>query len=373
MSDAAPGALSPRRTHGGVSVARLGVIAIVLAFAAGATYYYFLTTQGERTVPPVDTVRTMRGFLANLSRQQKLSDRYSDTDGDLLADPPTDKAKWIDPQEIWFTAVATDEPGESEKTWQPLIDHLSKTTGRKVIYRKAPPGAEDEAWSPETQLLAVRDGRLHVTAFNTGQVPAAVTTAGFHPLFAPATADGTISAYQMEIMVPAGSPIKRPEDLRGKRVALVALSSNSGGKAPLALLKEKGLAPGTDYEIAFTGDHHRSAAELVHKKHDAACVANDLLGQDVAEGKLNKEQYRTIYTSPPFPPLAFGVPHNLAPELRKNVEQAFETFSFIGNSVGEKYKPQGRTRFTRIDYRKDYAVVREIDARLLTLLEGIEK
>jgi len=77
-----------------------------------------------------------------------------------------------------------------------------------------------------------------------------------------------------------------------------------------------------------------------------------------------------VYTSPPFPPLAFGVPHNLAPDLRKAVEKAFDSFAFAGTAVGEKYRAGDRTRFARVDYKKDFAAVRDVDAKLLALLDG---
>ena len=134
-------------------------------------------------------------------------------------------------------------------------------------------------------MKAVAEGRLHVTAFNTGQVPAAVNAAGFVPLFCPADKDAKY-AYEMEILVRADSPIQRPEDLKGKTIALVALSSNSGGKTPLVVLKDKfGLLPGHDYNYAFTGDHIRSVKELVNGRHDAVCVANDLLARAVATAR----------------------------------------------------------------------------------------
>jgi phosphonate transport system substrate-binding protein len=43
----------------------------------------------------------------------------------------------------------------------------------------------------------------------------------------------------MEIIVPADSPIKTPADLKGKKVAFTEPTSNSGYKAPLAILKSK--------------------------------------------------------------------------------------------------------------------------------------
>ena len=43
----------------------------------------------------------------------------------------------------------------------------------------------------------------------------------------------------MEIIVPADSPIKTPADLKGKKLAFTAPTSNSGFKAPSAMLESE--------------------------------------------------------------------------------------------------------------------------------------
>src|SRR3546814_4698796 len=62
---------------------------------------------------------------------------------------------------------------------------------------------------------ALRSGRLHVAGVNTGSNPIAVACAGFVPFAMMAADDGSFG-YEMEIIVPADSPIKSPEDLRSE-------------------------------------------------------------------------------------------------------------------------------------------------------------
>ncbi|MGL6095652.1 MAG: hypothetical protein ACRC7O_07640, partial [Fimbriiglobus sp.] len=71
-----------------------------------------------------------------------------------------------------------------------------------------------------------------------------------------------------------------------------------------------------------------------------------------------------------FPPLCFGVPYNLDPKLRADIEKAFESFSFEGNKVGDSYSAQKRVKFAKVDYKKDFEYVREIDAKLGTLFNA---
>src|SRR5262249_31679408 len=156
------------------------------------------------------------------------------------------------------------------------------STGKKISYRA-------DLETLDAQLAALRDGTLHITAFSTGEVRLAVNSAGFMPLASPADADGKYS-YEMEILVHAASGSRSPADLKGKTVAFTAMSSNSGAKAPLAILKnEFQLRPGRDYTHVMTGSHRRSIQDLSAGKYDAVCVANDLLASAVAAGEIRPE------------------------------------------------------------------------------------
>jgi phosphonate transport system substrate-binding protein len=201
----------------------------------------------------------------------------------------------------------------------------------------------------------------------------------------------------MEIIVPADSPIKDLKDLKGKTVAFVSMSSNSGAKAPIVLLKEKhDLQVDRDYRFAITGSHQRSilgvcvgqsaasilsaplASEDARKtalakpggRFEAAFVASDMLARMVAEGTVKAEQYRVIGKEGPFPVLCFGVPHNLDPALVVKIKDAFASFPFEGNRVGEKYRSSGKVKFAPVDYRKDWQKVREIDEKLPSVIQG---
>src|SRR5215210_3183131 len=122
----------------------------------------------------------------------------------------------------------------------------------------------------------MRDGKLHVTGVNMGNVPLAVNAAGFVPVAKLAGDSG--AAYQMEIIVPASSAIKGPEQLVGHELALTEAGSNSGFKAPLVLLQSHySLAPGRDFGIRYSGGHEASIEGIATKHFEAAAVANDVL------------------------------------------------------------------------------------------------
>lgn len=355
----APSPATPPSAGGSTWKYTLGLVALLVAGAAG--YYFYIRAQNPQPAP-VDELTELKGYLTRLAANQKLAPAYTDADPkDLVADAPKDPSKWTKVEsELAFTVVGTDDPAKAAADWKDLIAALEKATGKKVKYL-------DTVQDIDGQLTAVRDGKLHVTAFNTGAVPTAVNSAGFVPLFAPADAQGKF-AYEMEILVRADSPVKEPKELKGKTVGFVALSSNSGAKAPMVDLKEKfGLLPGRDYAFTITGGHERSIQGLAEGKYDAACVANDLYRREVAAGRADAGKFRTIHTSAPFPPLCFGVPHNLPPDVRKQVEAAFTGFAFTPGTPGAA---QGKAKFAPVGYEKDWEYVRKIDETLSRLLDG---
>ncbi len=136
------------------------------------------------------------------------------------------------------------------------------------------------------------------------------------------------------------------------------------------LKNEFKLLPFRDYEYELTGSHQRSVKEVTEGTVDAACVANDMLARAVAAGDIQAEQYRSIYKSASFPPLCVGVAHNLPPELTAQVKQALENFRLEGTSLEKTYGRQGKVRFAPIDYKRDWAQVRDIDAALPRLLDS---
>lgn len=311
---------------------------------------------------PLDEQQILRNFLATIPQGQQLDAAFEDADNDLVADRPHEAGKLARVDELAFTLVAGDDPKRAQEDWKDFLAALEKGTGKKVVYRTDLP-------TEQAQLAALREGKLHITAINTGRVAFAVNTAGFVPLACPADIAGEF-AYQMEILVPAASSAKSPADLKGKTIAFTSLSSNSGARAPLVILKDKfGMLPLRDYRYLTTGSHERSLKELAAGKHEAVCVANDLLARAVAAGDIRADQFRSIYKSESFPPLCLGLAHQLPPELATKVKQVFQSFRFEGTSLAKRYGSQGKTGFGLVDYKKDWEYVRANDEALKRLLD----
>ncbi len=287
-----------------------------------------------------------------------LDDRYKDANNDLVADPPTDPKLFVDPPTLIFAYTPVEDPAVYAKVWQDFLDHLAKTTGKKIQFFPVQSNA--------AQIEAMRAGRLHVAGFNTGSNPLAVNCAGFVPFTMMAAKTGAFG-YSMEIITYPGSGITKVEDIKGKKMAFTSETSNSGYKAPSALLRDKfKLNAGKDYEPVFSGKHDNSIIGVANKDYPAAAIANTVMGRMIARGVVKKEQLVSIYKSQSFPSTGYGYVYNLKPELAAKVKQAFATYKWEGTALlkeFEKSETPGES-FIPITYKEHWQVVRDIDAAL---------
>jgi phosphonate transport system substrate-binding protein len=161
--------------------------------------------------------------------------------------------------------------------------------------------------------------------------------------------------------VPADSPIKTPADLKGKKLAFTSPTSNSGFKAPSAILKaDFNLEANRDFEPVFSGKHDNSVLGVANKDYDAASIANEVMFRMVERKVVDPAKIRTIYKSETFPTTGYGHAYNLDPKLVEKIKEAFFTFQWEGSALKSEFKEQDR--FVPITYKKDWSVIRKIDA-----------
>ena len=289
---------------------------------------------------------------------QALDSRYTDANSDMVADAPTDPKLFIDPATLIFAYTPVEDPEVYRKVWDDFLAHLSKTTGKKVLFFPVQSNA--------AQIEAMRAGRLHVAGFNTGSNPLAVNCAGFVP-FAMMASKTNEFGYEMEIIVQAGGPIQKIEDLRGRTVAFTDPNSNSGFKAPSALLRAQyGLEAERDFKPAFSGKHDNSVIGVANKDYDAAAIANSVMVRMIERKVVDGAKLRSIYKSQTFPTTGYGHAYNLKPELAAKVREAFFTFNWEGTALLKEFEKSSppQQKFMPITYRQHWAVVRDIDTAM---------
>ncbi|WP_227272134.1 phosphate/phosphite/phosphonate ABC transporter substrate-binding protein [Roseobacter weihaiensis] len=282
-----------------------------------------------------------------------LDDRYCDVDGDLIADIPTDAADQIDPDTLIFAYTPVEDPAVYETAWADFLAHLEEATGKDVVFFPVQNNA--------AQIEAMRSGRLHIAGFNTGSNPLAVNCAGFRPFTIMAGEDGSFG-YEMEILTHPGSGIENIEDIKGGQMAFTSETSNSGFKAPSAILaSEFNMKAGEDFEPVFSGKHDNSILGVANKDYPAAAIANSVLARMLEREVVSEDQLISIYKSQTFPTTGYGTAHNLTPELQQKIRDAFFSFEWEGTSLQEEFGKNGEAQFLEMTYQDFWSVIRTID------------
>ena len=278
----------------------------------------------------------------------ELDTPFCDENGDLLADTPRDPRRIKDPETLFFTNSPLDDPAVFNKLMAPFVEHLAQCSGKKVRFY--------DVYSSAAAIEAMRSGRMHIGTMSSGDTAFAVNVAGAIPFGIRGDAKGP-QGYQLWVIVKKDSALQKLSDLKGKKVAHTAPSSNSGNLAPRALFPVEGLTPDKDYKVLYSGKHENSVAGVASGDYDAAPIAHDILVRMAERGMVRMEDFRIIWRSRDFPPGGLSMAHDLAPALQQKLRDC--TFNF-------KYTPemvkgfQGADRWLPIDYKRDWEIIRKV-------------
>jgi phosphonate transport system substrate-binding protein len=285
------------------------------------------------------------------SNRGQLDTLYCDANKDLVADAPTDPAKWRDPSALVWAYTPVEDPAVYANIFKPFTDHLTKCVGKRIVYYPVQSNA--------AEIEAMRSGRLHFAGFSTGPTGFAVNLAGAVP-FAAKGLGAEVRGYNLVAVVKASSSFQKLSDLKGKKVAHASPSSNSGNLAPRVLFPEHGLKADEDYKPVMSGGHDKSILGVGTGDYDMAAVASDVFERMITRGTIKGDEFRVIYRSPIFPTSSFAHANDLKPELAAKLRQCFYDFRFSPEMTKEF---NGDDRFLPITYQKDWAVVRDVAER----------
>lgn len=289
-------------------------------------------------------------MAAECKNRGDLDSRYCDDNGDLVADTPSDTSQLLDPDTLIFSYTPVEDPAVYENVFTDFMKYLSEKTGKEVKWY----GAESYA----AQVEAMRSGRLHVAGISTGPTVFGVNLAGYVPMSIMCKGDGTFG-YKLQLITQKDSDITKVSDLKGRKVAHVTPSSNSGNQAPRALFKDMGVVPDQDYEVIYSGKHDNSIMGVANRDYDAAPIASSVLDRMANKGVVNKDDLRVIWESDPFPTTSYGYAHNLKPELQEKIREAFLTFDWQGTGLAKEFGKQA-DKFCPITFKDQWKPIRLI-------------
>lgn len=273
---------------------------------------------------------------------------YCDANNDMVADVPSDPARQKDPSTLIFAWSPTENPAVYKNIYDDIMAHMSTCTGKRMVFFNVQ--------SNSAQIEAQRAGRLHIALYATGAIGFSVNMAGGVPFVGMGSEKG-IGGYQVYAIVKASSPYKTLADLKGKKVAHVSPSSNSGNLAPRVFFPEAGLKPDDDYKPMMSGGHDKSILGVSLGDYDAAAVASDIYDRMTARGQVKAEDLRIIWKSEVFPTTGFVISHDLKPELSQKITQCMVSYTF-SDALKKEYA--GNDRFLPITYKDTWKSIREV-------------
>ncbi len=305
--------------------------------------------RGALVVAAVSIATSVQAQSACKNRGE-LDANYCDDNGDLVADLPKDSKRWKNPSTLVWAYTPVEDPAVYEKIFQPFTEHLTKCTGKRVVFFQVQSNA--------AEIEAMRSGRLHVAGFSTGPTAFAVNVAGAVPFAVKGTAKD-FQGYNLIVVTKASGNIQKIADLKGKKVAHTSPSSNSGNMAPRALFPSEGVTPEKDYTVVYSGKHDQSILGVLKGDYDAAPVASDVYERMARRGQIKESDFRIVYRSKKFPTSSFAHAHDLAPELADKVTGCFYDYRF--NAEMQKAF-DGADRFFPINYKTTWEPVRAVAA-----------
>jgi len=144
---------------------------------------------------------------------------------------------------------------------------------------------------------------------------------GLELLAVPQAYGGT--TYHSYIIVPAESPVKSFEELRGKTFAFADPKSNTGKLVPTYMLAKMNETPDSFFgKYYYTYAHDRSIEAVSQKLADGAAV-DSLIWEYLNKTKPElTSTTKVISKSPPYGIPPFVVRHDLSPELKAKIKTA---------------------------------------------------
>ena len=217
---------------------------------------------------------------------------------------------------IRVCGIPDENPTELARKYQPLVDHLQKHLGVKVVYVPVIDyGAAVAALGAGKIDFAWLGGFTFVQAkVMSGARPVVMRDIDreFHSVFIANTAAG----------------INKPEDLRGKSFAFGSKSSTSGHLFPRYFLSTQ-FKIDADKDFAgapiYSGAHDATVKMVESGKVQAGALNIEVWQRLVAGDKFDKAKVKAIWTTPPFVDYVWAARKDLPAATVQTFADAFLT------------------------------------------------
>jgi len=273
--------------------------------------------------------------------------KLCDNNNDLVADEPL-KKDILNLKSLNLAFATIEDASFYEQVYGEFIAHLKICMKMPILVYPV--------YQEQSVIDAMKSSKVHIASFGAGATMMAVNQAGAIP-FASRGSNSESEYYQLWLITKRNSPYKKITDLKNTKIAHATPSSVSGNLAPRALFPELGLKPDIDYKVEFSGRHDKSILGVKNGFYEAAAVASDVFKRMVISKEINQDDFNIIWKSSNFPTNSFSYSYNLAPNIKKNLQNCFYKYRF-----NEKNKNLlgGNDEFVPVSYIKDWDIVRKV-------------
>ncbi|MGD8447429.1 MAG: phosphate/phosphite/phosphonate ABC transporter substrate-binding protein, partial [Desulfobacterales bacterium] len=233
-------------------------------------------------------------------------------------------AECENPDTLTFSIIPTEETIQELTIYKPVIDYLSKMTGKKVeFYMPTSYSTVVEALIGKWVDVAVLGPYSYVIANSKDPDVTVFSTYAKKPGYIQEEGPG----YKAALITKKDSKFTTVESIKGAVIGLTDPASTSGNLVPRVVFTKVINQPLEDYfkKIVYTGGHDLSTMAVFEGKVDAAFVATHRFDNVVERGMVKKEDFNYLWYSPAVPQDPFVYRGSLCPELKQKIEETFLT------------------------------------------------
>ena len=231
--------------------------------------------------------------------------------------------KCENPEALRFSIIPTEETMQELALYKPVIDILSRNTGKKIeFYMPTSYASVIEAMLGNWVDIAVHGPNSYVIGNEKSKnIEVFATYAKAKGIF---QEEGP--GYHAILIVRKDSKFKDIASLKGAVVALADPASTSGNLMPrVEFAKEIGGGELESYfsKVVYSGSHDKSAVAVSEGKADAAFVATHRLDNVIERGLVKAEDFAVLWKSRLVPQDPFTYRGTLCEDLKAKIRDTF--------------------------------------------------
>jgi len=251
---------------------------------------------------------------------------------------------------IRVSGIPDENPTELSRKYQPMVDHLQKQLGVKVVYVPVIDyGAAVSALAAGKVDFAWLGGFTHVQA---------KVLAGAKPV----VMRDIDREFQSVFIANTAAGIAKPEDLRGKSFAFGAKSSTSGHLFPRHFLSTQfHIDADKDFAGApiYSGAHDATVKMVESGKVQAGALNIEVWHRMLAGDKVDKAKVKVIWTTPPFVDYVWTARKDLPPATVQKFANAFLSLDASKPEDKAVLDLQGAKKFV-VAKPEDFLVIEQV-------------